>query len=319
MSAASKYHVRPQCEEDWVNSSRSDSETSICLMAPVGHHDMMEVRDAVYYQDKGEAYHQHTHGCELFYLTGGKVDIVIRGKSTTLEAGDFLYIPTGVPHSFYFPEERTVMRLFLQGVNIYERRIHYEVIRNNYPELLDDPEFANRFAMARSTFKRETPVTKPVDRRSLVEVRPADFGWSEFSLPGAVLRQVLGRWETKDMYEVWRLEVQKGLFVSWGTPHADWELYQVTKGTVQFHILDETFEAKTGELVRIPPYTTYSLEVLEDDTIIHDMGCSVRLLSFLEDRESILKNHPEKWEDDSFKHDFFLKYNCFVTSWKMGK
>ena len=312
--AASKFHVRPQCEEDWVNSSRNDSETSICLMAPVGHNDMMEVRDAVYYAGKGEYYHQHSHGNELFYLAKGKVNIVIRGKSTTFEAGDFLYVPTGVPHAFDFPET-TTMRLFLQGVNIYERRIHYNVISENYPHFLEDPEFANRFALARSTFKRETPVTKTVDRHDLPELRTADRSLSEFQLPGAVVKQVLGRWETHDMYEVWRVEAQKGLTVRWDMPHADWELYQVAKGSVRFHILDETFVAKEGELVRIPPYTTHDMTVLEEGTVVHDMACPIQLLSFLEDRQSILTHRPEQWKDEAFRHNFYIKYNNFITSW----
>lgn len=316
MASASKYLVRPQVEEDWVDSTRSDSELSVCLMKPVGHNDMMEVRDGIYDQDKGEAYHQHTHGCELFFLPKGTVEIVIRGKSTVLQAGDFLYVPTGVPHAFHFPGERTTLRLFLQGVNIYGRRIHYNRIRENYPQLLEDPEFAERFALARSTFKREEPVTTPVDRRSLPEVRTPDAGLSEFTLPGAVLRQVLGRWETSDMYEVWRVEARKGLRVRWDMPHDDWELYQVTEGCVRFHVLQETFEAHTGELVRIPPYTTYDMEVLEERTVVHDMGCSVRLLSFLEDRLSVLTNKPELWKDEAYRHRFFIKYNCFVTSWE---
>ena len=117
------YLVRPDVPEDWVDATVTDSETSVCLLTPVGPHDMLEVRDGIYRQGKGEPYHQHDIGTEIFYLAQGRVEATIRGKTCTVNAGDMVFIPQGVPHGLRFPDRQTTWRVFLQGMNVYRRRI----------------------------------------------------------------------------------------------------------------------------------------------------------------------------------------------------
>lgn len=136
---------------------------------------------------------------------------------------------------------------------------------------------------------------------------------STFTLPGGTLKLVVGTWETRGLYEVWRCELEKRCRIEWDMPHPDWELYQITSGAVRFQVLNEEFVARAGELVRIPPYTRHKLEVLEPTTVIHDMGCQIRLLSLLEDYEAIQTRDPEMLEDPAARAAFLEKYNCFVT------
>ena len=112
---------------------------------------------------------------------------------------------------------------------------------------------------------------------------------------------------------MWRCELEKGCRIEWDMPLPDWELYQITSGAVRFQVLNEEFVARAGELVRIPPYTRHKLEVLEPTTVIHDMGCQIRLLSLLEDYEAIQTRDPEMLEDPAARAAFLEKYNCFVT------
>ena len=75
--------------------------------------------------------------------------------------------------------------------------------------------------------------------------------------------------------------------MEWNAPHPNWELYQVICGEVRLTTPDETVTAKTGELLRVPPYCTHTLEVLTDECELADMGCSIRLLNLLEDLRSM--------------------------------
>ena len=311
------YLVRPDVPEDWVDATVTDSETSVCLLTPVGPHDMLEVRDGIYRQGKGEPYHQHDIGTEIFYLAEGRVEATIRGKTCTVNAGDMVFIAQGVPHGLRFPDRQTTWRVFLQGMNVYRRRIARNTIAAHYPQLMDDPEFCAMFARENGSFPREPAVARPARPGELPELRTPDFGWSEFELPGALLRQVVGRWETGGLYEVWRVQARRGLSVRWDDPHPDWELYQVTRGRVRFEVLGETFEATDGQLVRIPPYTAHALRVLSDEAVVHDMGCPIRLLSLLEDRLSLAQHRPQVLQDPQTRRAFLRKHRCFVTDWRM--
>ena len=57
--------------------------------------------------------------------------------------------------------------------------------------------------------------------------------------------------------------------------------------------------------MRIPPHAP-DMEVLEG-TVVHDMGCSVRLLSFWRNAFRFSTNKPELWKDEAYRHRFFIK------------
>ena len=116
--------------------------------------------------------------------------------------------------------------------------------------------------------------------------------------------------------EVWRIVGHKGLRVEWNAPHPNWELYQVICGEVRLTTPDETVTAKPGELLRIPPYCTHSLEVLTDECELADMGCPIRLLNLLEDLRS-MENAGEALPDAPAQRSCLLRrYGCFVTQWQ---
>ena len=115
--------------------------------------------------------------------------------------------------------------------------IHYNRIRENYPQLLEDPECAERFALARSTFRREEPVTTPSIGEAF-RSPPPDAGLSEFTLPGAVLRQVPGRWEASDMYGVAAWKPAKGSACA-GICRMTTGSSTMTESCVRFHTLGD--------------------------------------------------------------------------------
>ena len=48
----------------------------------------------------GAPAHTHQKASELFYLLGGELDVLIGDEIVTLQSGDVLVIPPGVPHAF---------------------------------------------------------------------------------------------------------------------------------------------------------------------------------------------------------------------------
>ena len=312
----SKYLTRPGCREDWIDFTQTPTETSVCLLTPVGEEAMMEVRDGLYRKNQGEPYHQHTHGNELFYLYRGTAMLTVRGKRCRLQAGDMAFIPANVPHALLFPGEDTGFRLFLQGMNVYQRRQNRNVIAQWYPQIFENQQFAEDFARSTHSLRREPCEAVDVEKGDIHEVRTASFAWSAFDCGGAVMSLIVGRWETESLYEVWRCEAEKGFCARWDRPHQDWELYQVTKGAVSFRVLDESFTACAGDLVRIPPYAVHQAHADADSTI-YAIGCKGQALAMLEDRASLLKKRPEALRPQTEWEEFSKKYGCHITGFGM--
>lgn len=312
----SRYLVRPTEKEDWLSCTETETELSVCLLHPVGPNAMLEVRDGLYKQGNSEPYHQHDVGSEIFYLREGTVEITIRGLRVPMQAGDMAFIAPGLPHGISFPAKKTVWRVFLQGMDVNQRRENRNRIAAWYPQVWDDPAFCEMFNGLNGSFPCKQPAARAAELSEVPEVRTPSFAWATFQVPGAVLRQVVGRWETGGLYEVWRIVGHKGLRVEWNAPHPNWELYQVICGEVRLTTPDETVTAKPGELLRIPPYCTHSLEVLTDECELADMGCPIRLLNLLEDLRSMEQAGEALPGDPAQCSCLLRRYGCFVTQWQ---
>jgi len=61
--------------------------------------------------------HIHHHEDEVFYVVEGAVDFVCGGESFTGQAGAFVFLPRGLPHTFLGRSEAgaRVLMLFLPG------------------------------------------------------------------------------------------------------------------------------------------------------------------------------------------------------------
>lgn len=209
----SRYLVRPTEKEDWLSCTETETELSVCLLHPVGPNAMLEVRDGLYKQGNSEPYHQHDVGSEIFYLREGTVEITIRGLRVPMQAGDMAFIAPGLPHGISFPAKKTVWRVFLQGMDVNQRRENRNRIAAWYPQVWDDPAFCEMFNGLNGSFPCKQPAARAAELSEVPEVRTPSFAWATFQVPGAVLRQVVGRWETGGLYEVWRIVGHKGLRV----------------------------------------------------------------------------------------------------------
>ena len=57
--------------------------------------------------------HLHTREDEAFYLLDGELRVTAAGESTLLRAGDFVYLPRGIVHSFTNPSVTPARTLIL--------------------------------------------------------------------------------------------------------------------------------------------------------------------------------------------------------------
>jgi mannose-6-phosphate isomerase-like protein (cupin superfamily) len=191
-------------------------------------------------------------------------------------------------------------------------------IKNNYGDLYDEPLFRARYM--RSELIREALVSaRDVDKSELHEVRVHDFAFSLFSLDGLVLRQKVGRWECNNVKEIWQAIMQEGVKISWETPHKEPELFLVEGGALKVTVMGEEYTAAADSVISIPPYTVFSIEALQDGTVVYDCGCSAHLLSMLEDLESVRKNDPQRIDSAQKLQLFMEKYDCFITDYSCKK
>jgi mannose-6-phosphate isomerase-like protein (cupin superfamily) len=96
--------------------------------------------------------HFHRHSSEIFFVLFGALHALAGESSVTLEAGDFLSIPPGVPHSFWAPDDASSEVLILFAPAIPQRfeyfRLAERVLKGQArpEEILDAEErFDNHF------------------------------------------------------------------------------------------------------------------------------------------------------------------------------
>lgn len=311
----SKYLIRCYEPEDWVRHVDEGTQDVNDFILPLGPRERNEMSDTIYHAGTDVPYHEHSRGTETFFIARGCLDATIRGKRFRVNTGDILHIPPYTPHGFVFLEEGTVWRELFQDINMQQGILNKNMVKSHYPELYDDPEFMAVYREANGSFPRETPVVEDVDGSTMHELRTPEFSFNTFHFDGCEMRLKVGRWECDGVKEVWQLLLDKGVTVEFDDPHPYFELYYIWKGSVKFKVLDEEFVAEANSIVHIPPYAKHSFEVLEDGTEMFDNGCETRMLSLLEDWNSIQKNDPKRLEDPAARKKFLHKYKCFVTNY----
>ena len=63
----------------------------------------------------------------------------------------------------------------------------------------------------------------------------------------------------------------------------------------------------------MPAYAKHSVQVLEDDTEIIDLGCSYYLNDMLEEYTALSKREPERMANRDEVRNLLRKFNCFLT------
>jgi len=313
-----KYVINCYDSNDWLFQLDDGIEDSRHFTLPLGEFEKNEMSDTLYHEGGVVPYHQHNKGYETFYIARGSVEAIVRGKRCLLGVGDILHLAPTTPHAFKYLEEGTVWRELFQEIHMVYRAKNKHWINENYEGLYMDPVFRAKYM--KNELLREEPVCiQDVDKSELHEVRTHDFGFSVFSFDGIELRHKVGRWECNNVKEIWQAIMQKGVKVGWSMLHSEPELFLVEKGAVKLTVMGEEYIARADSVIDIPPYYPFTIEVLEDDSIIYDLDCSAHMLSMLEDLQSVRKNDPHRIDTPEKLHAFMEKYSCYATEYSYNK
>jgi len=309
----SNYLIRMYEPEDWLRTVDEGTQVVNDFVFPMGPHEKNEFSDTIYHVNAEVPYHEHRKGHETFFVPKGRVECVVRGKRFVMEAGDILHLPPYVAHGFKHLEEGTVWRELFHELDMAQRIVNKNRIKNNYGDLYDDPEFQTIYQGDYNRIMRTAPIPEDVDKREMWEMRTPGFSYNTFTRDGLILKLVVGRWELGGIKEIWEAGLDKGVYAKWEYPHPEHELYYITKGRFRFKVMSDEFEAYPDCLVSIPPYSLFELEALEDGSKLYDCGGSARLLDLLEDLGAYEIREPEKLKDKSFVKQLLRHTDCWVT------
>ena len=134
----------------------------------MGPHEKDEMSDIIYHKDATVPYHQHAKGTETFYIATGSVQCFIRGKRFIANTDDLIHLLPYTPHGFHFLEEGTIWRESFQEINMSGGILEKNTVNQNYPELMQDPDFLEMYRGRHYNLTREIPVPIDVDKHELL-------------------------------------------------------------------------------------------------------------------------------------------------------
>jgi quercetin dioxygenase-like cupin family protein len=280
------------------------------ISLPEGPHQMLDFVDTIMY---GTApYHEHSVGWETFFITTGCCDLTVRGKTCRLVPGDIIHVQPWMGHQMSFPEP-TVYRGIFHDINMSGTLKTLAYIREVNPKQLEGLASFRRYLMRADNIIRETPVSVPVDKSEVPEVRSPDRPLRVFELDGVTMKQVTGRWENNGLTELWKAEMQDGFTVEFVDDNPNTDLFYIIEGDVRFIVAGEEFTATRDCLVKIPPYAPRAFTA-RGRAVMFDLAGLTHWLDLLEDYTSIKTNDPTRLGDKDAMTALKEKYHCPVAA-----
>lgn len=316
-----KYVIDMMDPNDWARHYNEGDEVVNDFILPRGPLQKDEFSDTVYHKNASVGYHMHEKGYEFFEIARGSVECVINSVHFIAETGDLLHIPPYTAHGFIYREENTIWRELFQEIDMSGGIYEKNMVSFYYDKCKESPEFMAMYREGK-THRREVPCAwdAPLtDHNKVYNCRTPEFAWAAYDFPGCSIKLKLAKFETGGAKEVWHADAKKGLKVEYLYPHKGYELLYVKGGKLKLTI-HHTLASAEGEafiiggdhIIDIPPYHTYTIEILED-TSIYNYGGEYSLQECLEDLASVKKNHPETVETKEDLLHFLRKYNVYAT------
>lgn len=309
-----KYIIKMLDPADWLRHYDEGTQDVNDFILPRGPRQQDEMSDTVYHKDAEVPYHQHPKGFETFEIARGSVECVVNGQHFVAQARDIIHLTPYTSHGFRFLEEGTIWRELFQEIDMSGGILEKNLVKKNYPEMLEDKEFMELYRAGKS-LSRETPVPVDVPREQVPQVRTPDFAIVKYEDEGFSLKLKVGKWETNGCKEIWHADLKKGLFVDYAYPHPGYELLYVKSGKLEVKIMDETYIVEGDTLIDIPPYHIYSIRILED-AALYNYGGAHDLMAMLEDLRAVKQNDPQRIEKPEDYLRFLRKYGVYATDIK---
>jgi Uncharacterized conserved protein, contains double-stranded beta-helix domain len=315
MSLNKKIHIKP---EDVLErfDEYDDGRPSYVnyYIEPYGPYESNEVSTTYYIANDEVSYHEHSRGIETFLVEGGSVEATIRGKRAIAHKGDIIHLQPYVSHKFKYLETWTVWREIFQEIQMNQGLLEERRIQELYPELGNDEGFkAEHYKRILNTRHAFIPAVEDVSVEQIPEIRTFDFGLSEFTFGDLVLKQKVGRWETKGLKEIWQVRLKKDKELRWNERNPFWLLYLVYSGSVRVNVDgEEEFVAKEGDLIHVPNYLAGSI-VTNEDTILLDLNVEGFLFRALDELKAAFAQEKDLLKNEDYVNSVLQKNDFYVT------
>ncbi|MDR0858370.1 MAG: cupin domain-containing protein [Oscillospiraceae bacterium] len=246
-------------------------EENRVILMPEGEHRLFAFTDAVmhYAEDAYQMSHDHRSGFETFFVDSGSMEFYSQGKVATLKKGDLIHIQPFVTHGMVFNEDTRYRGIFQDWAVIDD-------FPETYRAKAFDPDASAKIAAsgAPASYDFNIHDAKNYVRAEASEipaVRNPERPLAQYKFDGVTLNQVVGRWETYGVREIWQAKLEKGFSAQWVDFPLLPELFYVTSGKVKFTVYGEEYTAFEDCLVKIPKFAPHSI-IAETDAAMYDLG-----------------------------------------------
>jgi quercetin dioxygenase-like cupin family protein len=257
--------------------------------------------------------HEHTDGFETFFVESGGLDFFINGKQTYVEPGSILHLQPYQPHAMVF-HDLTIYRGVFHDWDALDD-VGALIMTDKYnPKAVEDDAY-NVIVRSKSDMQIREPAyytLTPVEQ--VAEVRHPDRALVTHKLDGITMKMLTGRWENAGACELWRFELDAGVWAKWVQYPENAEFIYVQSGSVEFTVFGETFTAGASSLVKLPRYAPRSLKVLEP-TALYDLAGITRWQALIQDYASISAYEPERAADPETLKSLKKRFDCYIESY----
>ena len=257
-------------------------------------------------------YHEHTFGCETFFVTNGQIECCVLGKKFLLGAGDILHIQPYMGHAFKPASPGCRLNILFQTMDMANSTSRRFRVQENFPGRWEEPELQKALDTLYGRVGRTFPDAPYVDAATVPAVRLKDSGLMVHEREGLTLKLKIGRWETHGEKEIWELSMVPGFTAEHPAIRPEPYFFYVTEGKMRFRVWETPeqvceFEAEAQTLVNIPPCYPFAFEAVEESKML-DMDCAMLLQDLLEETERLESKEPEKLRDEAFMTE--LRHRC---------
>jgi quercetin dioxygenase-like cupin family protein len=287
--------------EDGIFEACDGEKAIYQYTAPYGDKKLNEIGDARYLKSGYKMpYHYNDRGAVSYIILQGSIEITLYGKTCVCEAGDIINIPANLPYGFITLEDETVIREMFTGMDVLAKRKDRELLTRNALSYACDAEFiAEDFDPKHGTFALAEPVdTEVVEKESLPQVTAENDAIYEYGgWEGLYFKLKVGRWNLKNVKEIWEITIDKGYRLEYLKPTANEALYTVKSGSVKVDVDGEELIAEAGDIIHIPQYTPFAITAIDEDTMVYDLDVSSRLFRLLEMLQLAQRDEADKVAD----------------------
>ena len=281
---------------------------------PYGQNGINEACEANYYIGNRVPYHEHRSGFETFLVDGGAIEVIALSKKATARKGDIVHISPFIPHAIHALEDNSIWRAFHQNLWLADLMVDERALRDRHWDTVFTDSFRqdNDMRNGSTWFSYALPECVDVPVCELPNLRPYDFGISDYSFDGITLKLKVGRWETQGVKEVWQLRLSSGYAMSWNEVHPFTHLYDVFSGSVRLTLEGmEPIIARARDLLHIPRFIAGRIETLED-TVLLDMGCQGYLTRLMDELNVYKVKESAKLRSIAFIQELMVKNDYHV-------